>query len=200
MIGFCCTCLSWEVCHVFFFFPMGGVGVCTLTCVWLFTAPLTVTLQVPLSMELSWQEYWSTLPFPPPGDLRNPGIEPASLVSPALAGRVFTASAPWEAPIHFNHVTNVHVTFLSVTPWCRYYPNPLSWWGNWGSMVTSLRPHTRNLDSESVFYSPCRCPPGKHLVGRHAQRYLISIHSFALYTAMSFFRHVWFLHAGECVF
>ena len=35
------------------------------------------------------QEYWSGLPFPPPGGLPNPGIEPASPVSPALAGRFF---------------------------------------------------------------------------------------------------------------
>ena len=40
--------------------------------------------------------YWSGLPFPPPGDLSNPGIEPASPVSPALAGRFLTMSATWE--------------------------------------------------------------------------------------------------------
>ena len=38
------------------------------------------------------------LPFPLPGDLPDPGIEPVSLVSPALAGRFFTTSATWEAP------------------------------------------------------------------------------------------------------
>ena len=43
--------------------------------------------QAPLSMEFSRQEYWSGLPFPPPGDLHNPGTE---LVSPALAGRFST--------------------------------------------------------------------------------------------------------------
>ena len=37
------------------------------------------------------------LPFPPPGDLPKPGIEPASLVSPELAGRFFTISTTWEA-------------------------------------------------------------------------------------------------------
>ena len=40
--------------------------------------------------ETSRQEYWSGLPFPLPGDLPNPGIEPAFLVSPALAGGFFT--------------------------------------------------------------------------------------------------------------
>ena len=47
----------------------------------------TVTWQAPLSMEFSRQEYWTGLPFPSPGDLPDPGIEPAS---PALAGRFFT--------------------------------------------------------------------------------------------------------------
>ena len=44
------------------------------------------------------QEFWSWLLCPPPRDLPNPGTEPASLTSPALAGRFFTTSAPWEAP------------------------------------------------------------------------------------------------------
>ena len=43
------------------------------------------------------QEYWSGLPFPSPGDLPDPEIEPMSLMSPALAGRFFTASATWKA-------------------------------------------------------------------------------------------------------
>ena len=43
------------------------------------------------------QEYWSGLPCPPPRDLPNTGIEPASLKSPALAGRLYTTSITWEA-------------------------------------------------------------------------------------------------------
>ena len=58
--------------------------------------PWTVAHQAPLSMELSRQEYWSGLPFPIPGDLPDPGIEPTSPVSPALAGGFFTMSATWE--------------------------------------------------------------------------------------------------------
>ena len=50
----------------------------------------TVAHQVPQSMGFSSQEYWSGLPFPPAGDLPNPGIKPVSLASPALAGRFFT--------------------------------------------------------------------------------------------------------------
>ena len=47
-------------------------------------------------MEFSRQEYWSGLLCPPPGDLPDPGIEPVSPISPALAGRFFTTSATWE--------------------------------------------------------------------------------------------------------
>ena len=47
---------------------------------------LPIALQAPLSMAFPRQEYCSGLPLPIPGDLPNPGIEPASLVSTALAG------------------------------------------------------------------------------------------------------------------
>ena len=57
----------------------------------------TVACQASLSMVFSRPEYWSELPFPTPGDLPDPGIEPASL-SPALEGGIFTTSATWEAP------------------------------------------------------------------------------------------------------
>ena len=60
----------------------------------LFVASWTVAHQGPLSLEVSRQEYWSRLPFPTPGDLPDPGIEPESLASPA--GRFFTADATWE--------------------------------------------------------------------------------------------------------
>ena len=66
------------------------------SCVQVFVTPWTVAHQGPPSMRFSRQAYWSGLPFPSPGDLLNPGIEPTSLVSPALAGRFFTASATWE--------------------------------------------------------------------------------------------------------
>ena len=50
-----------------------------------------VAHQAPLSMEFSRQEYWSGLPFPSPGGLPDPGIEPTSLKSPALASGFFTS-------------------------------------------------------------------------------------------------------------
>ena len=59
--------------------------------------PMTVAHQAPLSIGFSRQEYWSGLLLPSPGDLPNPGIEPASLMSPALASRFFTTSTTFEA-------------------------------------------------------------------------------------------------------
>ena len=50
----------------------------SLSRVWLFVTPWAVDYQAPLSMEFSRQEYWSGLPFPSPGDLPDPGIEPGS--------------------------------------------------------------------------------------------------------------------------
>ena len=52
--------------------------------------PWTVACQVSLSVGFPRQEYWGGLPFPPPGDLPNPGTEPVSPMSPVLAGRFFT--------------------------------------------------------------------------------------------------------------
>ena len=60
--------------------------------------PWAIALQAPLSMEFSRQEYWSGLPFPTPGVLPDPGIERTSLVSPALAGRLFTTAPPGKPP------------------------------------------------------------------------------------------------------
>ena len=51
----------------------------------LFATPWTVSHQAPLSMGFSRQEYWSGLPFPSPGDLLHPGIEPRSLALQADA-------------------------------------------------------------------------------------------------------------------
>ena len=56
--------------------------------------PWTVACQALLSMEFSRQEYWSGLPFSTPRDLRDPGIEPISHVSPAWAGRFLTTLPP----------------------------------------------------------------------------------------------------------
>ena len=65
-------------------------------------------------MEFSRQEYWSGLLCPPPGDLPNPGIEPTSLMSPALARGCLTTSATWEALVIKNPPSNAED--LGLTP------------------------------------------------------------------------------------
>ena len=67
----------------------------------LFATLWIVVHQALLSVGFSRQEYWSGLPCPPPRDLLNPGIEPKSLMSPALAAEFFATSTTWEA----QHVT-----------------------------------------------------------------------------------------------
>ena len=61
----------------------------SLSGVQLFVASWTVVIQAPPSMGFSRQEYWSGLPCPPPGNISNPGIEPTTPASPALAGGFF---------------------------------------------------------------------------------------------------------------
>ena len=56
--------------------------------------------QAPLATEFSRQEYWNGLPSPFPGDLPDPGVEPMSLASLALAGGFFITSATWEAQVN----------------------------------------------------------------------------------------------------
>ena len=63
----------------------------------LFVNLQTVVHQTSLTMGFSWQEYCSGLPFPPSGDLPNPGIKPKSFTSPVLADGFFNTSAIWEA-------------------------------------------------------------------------------------------------------
>ena len=68
--------------------------------------PMDCSPQAPLSMEFSRQEYWSGLPFPSPGVLPNPGIEP---VSPAVAGRLFTTEPPGKPTHSHTLIQNVDI-------------------------------------------------------------------------------------------
>ena len=87
----CTRSLMWHV---------GSLVVCVCVCVRGCTCthsvvsncvtPWTVAHQASLSMGFSRQEYWSRMSFPSPEDLPGPGIEPVSLVSPALASGLFT--------------------------------------------------------------------------------------------------------------
>ena len=75
-------------------FYCDSLCVCVCSVSWLCLTLWTIASQAPLSMEFSRQEYWSRLPFPTPGDLPDQGMEPTSLVPPALAGGFFTTESP----------------------------------------------------------------------------------------------------------
>ena len=73
----------------------------------LFATLWAVARQAPLSMGFLWQDYWSGLPFPPPGDLPNQGIKLKSLIPAVLAGRLSTTSTTREAHcLYSNSVTS----------------------------------------------------------------------------------------------
>ena len=81
----------------------------SLSCVWLFVTLKTIACQA-LSMRFPRQEYWSGLPFPPPGDLPIPGTELTYPLSPALGGEFFTT----EPPGKFQLTSKVNLKILTV--------------------------------------------------------------------------------------
>ena len=103
----------------------------SLSPVWLFAIPWTAACQAPLSMGFSRKEYWTGLPFSPPEDLPDPGIEPMSPVSLAFAGR---ANEPPGSTLYLcnfplyslaSHLAaTVILTAFSVSP--MPYLNPFS--------------------------------------------------------------------------
>jgi len=99
----------------------------SLSHVQLFATPWTVAHQVPLSMGFSRQEYWSGLPFPSPGDLPNPGIEPRS---PALQADPLT-SEPFTQPIWESYLlmeVEINTSFLgnnfAILKALKWFRNP----------------------------------------------------------------------------
>ena len=81
----------------------------------LFETPWTVAHQAPVSMEFFRQEYWSGLPFPPPGDLLDPRIEPTSLCLPH-----------WQADsLPPSHLENLIILLCLVTQSCPTLCNPM---------------------------------------------------------------------------
>ena len=102
------------------------VKVKSLSCVRLFATPWTVAYQAPLSMGFSRQECWSGLPFPSPGDLPNPGIEPRS---PALRADALPSEPPGKPMTNLDNIlksrditlpTKVHLVKAMVFPRVMY--------------------------------------------------------------------------------
>ena len=74
--------------------------------------PLTIAHQASLSMGFPRQKHWSGLLFPFPGDLPNPGIKPASLALPALAGGFFTTEPPGNPELYSRFPLTLVAMFL----------------------------------------------------------------------------------------
>ena len=81
--------------------------------VWVCATLGTVAHQALLSTGFSRQEYWGGLPCPSPGDLPNSGIEPASLMSPALVGRFFT-TVKYYTTIKNNEIMPFAATWMDL--------------------------------------------------------------------------------------
>ena len=120
----------------------------------LFVTLWTVAHQAPLSMAFSRQEYWHELPGPPPGDLLNPGIEPLSLMFPALASGFFTTSTTWEVP----YIIHTNTIFLLVFP--HFYLHSKTWYSAWETSESESEVHL--VESNSLrprgLYSPWNSP------------------------------------------
>ena len=82
----------------------------SLSHIWLFVTPWTVAHQAPLSMGFSRQEYWSGLPCPPPGDHRNPEIEPRS---PALQVDSLPSEPPGKPKNSLSLLRGIFLTQMS---------------------------------------------------------------------------------------
>ena len=78
----------------------------SLSCVQRFAILCTIACQAPLSIEFSRQEYWSELPFPPPGNFPDPWIEPSS----ALAGGFFP----------LTHLASPNEVLIHAKPWMNF--------------------------------------------------------------------------------
>ena len=81
-------------------------------------------------MEFFKQEYWSRLPFPTPEDLPNPGVEPAPLASPALAGGFFITAPPGKPYLYVYICLHMQICIClsSNTGSVACNRNLSSWW------------------------------------------------------------------------
>ena len=105
-----------------------------LSCAWLFMTPWTAARQAPLSMGFPRQEYWSWQPFPSPGYLPDPGMEPTSPVSPTWQADSF--------PVRHSQVWNPKETEadsqIEAETSVKESSEPRWWWRLW--FLPSPRP------------------------------------------------------------
>ena len=118
--------------------------VCCYFChIRLYVTLWTVAHEAPLSMGFSWQEYWSGLPYPPPGDCSGLGIKPASFMSLASSGWFFTTSTTWEAPCKFIGFKYCMVFCNIKLAWNLWKQNTFLWkWKSLSQMQLFVTPGT----------------------------------------------------------
>ena len=152
---------------------------CVLRCSVLFDSvtPWAVTCQAPLSTGFFKQEYWSELPFPPPGYLPDPRIKPMSPASPPLAGGFFTTEPPGKPlstrthtfldsflfSLQFScsvvsdsvwpHGLHARLPCPSPTPGAYSNSCPLNWWCHptISSSVIPFSPHLHSFPASGSF-------------------------------------------------
>ena len=112
--------------------------------------PMDCSLPAPLSMGFSRQEYWSGLPCPPPGDHPDPGIEPASLISLALAGGSLPLAPPGMTQhviiikiLMRYHLQNLDCILYPISIWMSYifFSRNDEWLPHWTVQIEMLLPH-----------------------------------------------------------
>ena len=123
----------------------GKVKVLVLSRVQLFVTLWAVALQAPLFMGCSRQEYWSGSPFPSPGDLPDPGIEPGSPALQADSSSSEPQGSPWNwkghlchSPTHFfSHLRNICWKPMKL-PWTKPTPTSqeMAQDSNWESVIS----------------------------------------------------------------
>ena len=104
----CCLSLDFLISRIFHVYQAFTHMLSHFSCVQLFATLWTVACQAALPTGFCKQEHWSGLPCPLPGDLLDPGIEPVSPQSPALAGGLSTTRATWEALVYCNIFLDIH--------------------------------------------------------------------------------------------
>ena len=129
-----------------------------------FATPWTTVRQAPLSMGFSWQEYWSELPFPSPGELPDPGMEPAYPALPVDSLPLRLQGSPGRT---FSSVQPLRSVWIFATPWTTARQASLSITISWSKLVIpsnhlilchpllllpSIFPSIRVFSSESVLH------------------------------------------------
>ena len=134
-----------------------------------------------------WQEYWSGLPFPPPGDFLDSGIKLLPPESPVLAGRFFTTVPPWEAPIKHLYPQKSPAPRLAKIDWHQ------EWW----SQLMGVKTHQSELPKTQIW---CPLIKSKFLILAHgiptksASTYLCNLFHSAHFIPLSLSSYVLTLH------